>query len=460
MRPQPIEVEMRLGYGPRPGTPPAGGAEALLARLDGPDRAAAAWPLPAFESVAAEALEFGQVQRAARAEADAVGPAGERLRAMRRTRRAAMETILAHRLARAVEGDDPLRERLVWFWADHFTVRAREDRLRPAVSAYAEAAIRPHVTGRFADMLKAAALHPMMLLYLDQTASVGPRSRFGVRRGLGLNENLARELLELHTLGVGAGYGQDDVRQLAKLLTGLAYSLQDGFRFLPERAEPGAETVLGVSYGSWGPARIEDIEAVLETLAARPETARHLARKLAVHFTADDPDEGLVAHLAAAWRAHGGRLRPVYAALAEHPATWASFGAKVRQPFEFMAAGLRALGTGAAALAALPARARARLGFGALRLMGQPWEEPPGPDGWSEAAAAWITPHGLAARIDWAMAAPEALLRSGDRPDPRALLEAVLDGLARAPTREAVAAAEGWREGVGLILASPEFNRR
>jgi uncharacterized protein (DUF1800 family) len=455
-----MQVAMRLGYGPRPGAALPAGPEALLARLEAPDAVAARWPMPAFDDVAAEALAFGQVQRAARAENDRDGPMYRQMVEMRRDRNRTMEAILARRLARAALGDDPLRERLVWFWADHFTVRAREERLRPAVSAYAEEAIRPHVAGRFADMLKAAVLHPMMLLYLDQTGSVGPRSTFGVRQGRGLNENLARELLELHTLGVGAGYTQEDVRQLAKLLTGLAYNLQDGLRFLPQRAEPGAETVLGVSYGGWGSARIEDIEAVLEDLAARPETARHLAWKLAVHFVADEPDAGLVAHLAAAFRAGDGQLLPVCAALAEHPATWAAFGAKVRQPFEFIAAGMAALGAGPEALAALPARQRAALTTGALARMGQPWEAPPGPDGWAEAAGAWITPQGLAARIEWAMAAPDLLLGSAPRPDPREMLEAVLGDLARGPTREAVAAAEAWREGIALIFASPEFNRR
>jgi uncharacterized protein (DUF1800 family) len=428
----------------------------MLAAVGGPDEAAAHWPLPGFDAVAAEARAHRDLQRARRA-----GTAGaeEALKENQRARRAEMDRILAHRLARAARGAG-LRERLAWFWADHFTVRPREPRMRPGVAAHAEAAIRPHLAGRFADMLKAAALHPMMLLYLDQAESIGPTSRQGLRSGRGLNENLAREVLELHSLGVDAGYTQDDVRGLARLFTGLAYNLDDGFRFAPGRAEPGGDLVLGRTYGSGRAARIEDILEALEDIAARPETARHLAWKLATHFAADTPEPALVDHLAAAYRAHGGALPAVYAALAEHPATWAAAGAKVRQPLEFMAAAFRALGADPLDMAGLRPRDRQRLTFDALAAMGQPFEDPPGPDGWPEAAGRWITPHGLAARIDWAMTAPPRLLDRAARPDPRAFVEAVLGARAREETRLAATAAETEWEGVGLVLASPEFNRR
>ncbi|MCC6305650.1 MAG: DUF1800 domain-containing protein [Rhodobacteraceae bacterium] len=455
MSASPRLAAVRLGFGPSRGGE-AEGAEAMLAALAGPDVDAARWPVGDFATALANARAHREAQRAHRAGTEG---AGEALRAAQRARREEMDGILAHRLARAAAGQ-PFRERLAWFWADHFTVRPREPRMRAGVAAYADAAIRPHLGGRFADMLKAAALHPMMLLYLDQAESVGPNSRQGLRRGRGLNENLAREVLELHTLGVEAGYTQADVRGLARLFTGLSFTAETGFRFAPGRAEPGGDKVLGRVYGSGREARLEDILDALEDIAARPETARHLGWKLATHFVADTPDTGLVDHLAEAYRAGGGALRPVYAALAEHPATWASPGAKVRQPLEFLACAFRALGADPLGLAGLRARDRARLTFAALAAMGQPFEDPTGPDGWPEAAGRWITPHGLAARIDWAMTAPPRLLEAAARPDPRALVEAVLGPEASEATRMAAGAAETEWEGVGLVLASPEFNRR
>jgi uncharacterized protein (DUF1800 family) len=187
-------------------------------------------------------------------------------------------------------------------------------------------------------MLMAVATHPAMLLYLDQAQSVGPNSARGARRDRGLNENYARELMELHTLGVGAVYSQDDVRQLAELLTGLAVDPVAGFVFDARRVEPGPERVLGRDYAGDG---IEAIRAVLADLAARPETARHLAHKLAVHFVADDPDPGLVTAMEAAFRDSGGDLVAVTAALLAHPAAWAEAAAKARQPFDFVVAALR-----------------------------------------------------------------------------------------------------------------------
>jgi uncharacterized protein (DUF1800 family) len=354
--------------------------------------------------------------------------------------------------ARALGSDDPYRERLVAFWADHFTVTARNRIERALPGILVDEAIRPHVTGRFADMLKAVTTHPAMLIYLNQEASFGPGSIKGKRQKKGLNENLARELLELHTLGVGAGYTQADVRQLAELLTGLTVG-REGFVFDAKRAEPGAETVLGVRYDGKGEAPILQ---VLEDLAARPETSAHLARKLAVHFVADDPDAALVADLDARFRATGGDLLAVSEALAAH--RLAGSGVKARQPFDFLIASFHALGVGPELILGLEQRAFRRLILEPLQAMGQPFQQAPGPDGWPERAADWITPQGLAARIDWAMQAPQRLVRP--LPDPRAFLSRALGGRAGEKLTWAVGAAESARDGVGLVLASPEFNRR
>lgn len=354
--------------------------------------------------------------------------------------------------ARAIGSDDPYRERLVAFWADHFTVTPRNRIERALPSILVDEAIRPHVTGRFADMLRAVTTHPAMLIYLNQEASFGPGSAKGKRQKKGLNENLARELLELHTLGVGAGYTQGDVRQLAELLTGLTVG-REGFVFDAKRAEPGAETVLGVRYDGKGE---RPILQALDDLAARPETAAHLARKLAVHFVADDPDEGLVDDLATVFRDGGGDLRQVSDALAAHPK--AGKGLKTRQPFDFLVASLRALGVGPEVILGLEPRAFKRLILDPLQSMGQPFQQAPGPDGWPEREADWITPQGLAARITFAMQAPQRLVRP--LPDPRAFLSRALGGRAGEKLTWAVGAAESARDGVGLVLSSPEFNRR
>ena len=356
-------------------------------------------------------------------------------------------------LARAVGSDDPYRERLVAFWADHFTVTARNRMERPLPSILIDEAIRPHVDGAFTDMLPAVTTHPAMLIYLNQEASFGPGSPKGKRQKKGLNENLARELLELHTLGVDAAYSQVDVRELAELLTGLTVSANKGFDFDKNRAEPGAETVLGARYDGKG---IAPILQVLQDLAARPETARHLAGKLAVHFVADAPDPALVQDLTAIYRDSDGDLRQLSAGLAAHPL--AGTGTKARQPLEFLVAGLRALGVGPDVILGLEQRAFRRLILQPLEAMGQPFQRAPGPDGWPETEVDWITPQGLAARISWAMQAPERLVRP--LPDPRAFVTTALGARAGDQLVWAVNAAESARDGVGLVLASPAFNRR
>lgn len=441
----------RFGYGLPVGPAPS----QVMAKLSGPDHAAALWPgVTGAEALAA----FQQLDAAVVAErlAGAAPDSPERkaiklgLRQIR---------VLGRRGARAAFaraiGGDGLRERLVRFWADHFTTTPRALRQRAWPPSMVEDAIRPNLAGPFATMLQAVASHPAMLIYLDQTRSVGPTSKRGKKSGKGLNENYARELLELHTLGVGAEYSQDDVRQLAKLLTGLAFSEKTGGSFDGARAEPGAETVLGIRYQGKG---LEPIHRLLENLAQDPRTAQHIAGKLAVHFVADEPDPALVAQLAQVWRQTGGDLAAVSQCLIEAPQSWRPDTGKARQPFDFIVAALRAMGVTADQLYQLPDGDFDRQILLPIAAMGQPWYDVPGPDGWPEEAQAWITPAGLAARIDWAIAIPEALLPQ--LPDPRAFAEAALGPRLGARLAWAVAASESRREGLGLVLASPEFNRR
>lgn len=425
--------------------------DAMLKQLIAPDAMAAAWPIAGMAELAPAYDRYNRLKAAARKD-ESQRPAVDAEEANQRTvtRMAARST-----LARALDSRDPLRERLTEFWFDHFTVvaAAPRDGARPA--AMVEDAIRPHLTGDFTTLLTEVALHPAMLLYLDQALSIGPNSEQGLRQARGLNENFAREVMELHTLGVGARYDQDDVRQLAKALTGLTYDTRRGVRYDTRRAEPGAEEVLGVTYEGES---LETVRRVLAALAARPETVAHLSRKLAVHFVSDTPDPALVAALEAAWTRGGGALMPVYEALLTHPAAADPTLAKARQPWDFMVAALRALGvTGSDVMGWTEDQARDVIWI-PLTKMGQPWRRPGGPDGWREEVEAWINPQGLAARIEWAMKQPERLVRP--LPDPVAFAQRALADLTPEVVVWAAARAEKRSDGVGIVLAASEFNRR
>lgn len=448
------QLAMRFGYGLSPQFSAPRGASGWIDALYGPDPGLQ-YQTPETGSAMQAMDSFVRANRALREDASEANTI-----ARRDASRGVMGAVFDERrrmLLRATHTQVSLHDRLTEFWQDHFTVRIAPVRLRAFVPLFTENAIRPHVAGRFADMLKAVVTHPAMLLYLDQATAVGPSSDAGKRTRRGLNENLAREVLELHTLGVGGPYSQDDVRQLAELFTGLRADF-GGFSFRPHLAEPGAEIVLGRSYGSGGRAQLDDVLAALEDLAAHPATAAHIARKLAVHFTSDTPDAGLIADLSDTFTRTGGDLAAMIGVLIDHPATHASFGEKARRPLEFVLGGMRALAPDQARLEGLSNTNLRDLFDLPLEAMGQPHRKALGPDGWAETAEAWITPQGLAARISWAMVAPSEIRR--DLPDPRIFVDTSLGPLASAETRFAARAAETRWEGVGLILSAPEFHRR
>lgn len=358
-------------------------------------------------------------------------------------------------MARRVAEPVGFRQRLVDFWANHFAADTRPGRFNSARAAYIEEAIRPHIAGDFAQLLRAAVLHPVMQNYLNQNRSVGPFSRVGRRTGRGINENLARELLELHTLGVEGDYTQDDVTQMARLLTGATFDLAQGYKFDPRIAEPGLIEIFGKRYGG-RPVKESHVFEALDDLALRPETAAHLAGKLARHFVADAPDPQLVAHMQASYLASGGDLRALYRAMLEHPAAWGATLAKTRTPLNWIAASLRVSGIKPATIRKLNDGATRRTLRLPLQLMGQPHEAVPSPEGYDDDASAWITPQALAARIDWAMGL-QALLPQV--PDPRDFVLVAMGDMASPALLRAARAAETRGEGVAVILASPDFNR-
>jgi uncharacterized protein (DUF1800 family) len=451
---------IRFGCGLSPRIAPPASVEDMLGALAGPDRAAVAFPLPDFDSFRPDLIRFAALTKARR---KARGSSGYEAadKAYKRFRQSAGQARLkgiSGQMMRCANTGDGLRERLMMFWADHFTAQGKSGLLKVAAAPYWESAIRPNLTGTFADLLIAAVTHPLMLHYLDQVTSAGPGSKAAARqkRLSGLNENLAREVLELHTLGVDGPYTQEDVRQLAELFTGLSASLKDGFIFRKSFAEPGSETVLGRTYDAGD--GLQPVLDALRDLAEHPATADHIARKLAVHFVSDQPDPALVAHIAGRYRDSGGGLMAVYRALLEHPAAWRPELENVKPPFDFIASAFRALDVPPARLKAARPRDLQRGIVLPLRMMGQDWEYPAGPDGWPEEDSRWITPQGLAARMGWAIAAPPQLL--DQLPDPEGFALTGLGSFADGRVRFAARSAETRAEAVGLVLSSPAFQRR
>jgi len=358
--------------------------------------------------------------------------------------------------ANAVDSESGFFERLAAFWTDHFTVASDNRRLTLMVADMIRTAIRPNITTSFPKMLSEVTKHPAMLIYLNQNRSIGPNSKAGQRREKGLNENLAREVLELHTLGVGGGYDQTDVREFAELLTGMTLD-REGFEFRPAIAEPGAEKLLGKRYGDNGTAELADVEAALKDLALHPQTAQHLATKLVVHFIGAPADPGLVRDMAGVYRESGGRLIPMYRVMLEHESAWSLPLLKAKTPFDFVVSAFRAYGMTGKDVRQMDFRDFRHLALLPVAKMGQPFLKPAGPNGWPEEPEAWITPSNLAARVIWAH---ETAQRFAIERDPRQFLDVTLGPIASPQLSSAVAGAETRVEGVAVVLASPEFNRR
>jgi uncharacterized protein (DUF1800 family) len=337
-------------------------------------------------------------------------------------------------------------ERLVWFWSNHFCISA--DKIVGMAGPYEREAIRPHVLGRFADLLQAVESHPAMLFYLDNVESMGPNSIAGINRDKGLNENLARETLELHTLGVRSGYTQADVTSFAKVLTGWTWfppsEPNHGGEFIFNRLlhEPGAQTVLGKSYPQSG---MDQGRAVLADLARHPATAQHIAQQLAAHFIADEPPPSLVAKLEKTFNDSDGDLKQVAKTLIAADESWTPRRQKLKAPAQWVAAVLRLTGAQAMAPIGQVVNAQATLG--------EPLWRPPAPNGFSDTEAAWID--GVPKRLDvangFAGRVPAA--------DPLALLETSLGPLASAASRATVARAETRRQALALLVMTPEFLR-
>ena len=354
---------------------------------------------------------------------------------------------ISARLDAALDVEIGFAERLVWFWSNHFCVSA--EKVPNMAGGYEREAIRPHVLGRFVDMLLAVEGHPAMLVYLDNSVSIGPNSVAGINRTRGRNENLAREILELHTLGVRTGYSQDDVIRFANVLTGwtiipLNGNPEHGAEFIFNRRlhEPGPQRIVDKTYADTG---VEQGRAVLADLARHPATATHIATKLARHFVADEPSAALVEKLTTIFRDTEGDLKEIAKGLIAAPEAWAPKQDKLKRPSEWAVAMVRATG-----LRAEPERfARGQA------LLGEPIWRPPSPKGFADDEGAWIDTMGQ--RLDIANNFAE---RVAEGVDPKGVVDTALGPIASAETRQAVARAESRQQGLALAFMSPEFQRR
>ena len=344
-------------------------------------------------------------------------------------------------------------ERLVAFWSNHFCISATKgEPARMWAGSFEREAIRPHVLGRFADMVRAVEQHPAMLYFLDNQQSLGPNSRAGINRKRGLNENLAREIMELHTLGVGGGYTQADVTSLARIITGWTFAGPQGqlappgsFAFNANAHEPGSQTLLGKTYDDEG---LQQGEGALNDLAHHPSTAKFVATKLARHFVADDPPPALVQRLADTFHKTDGDLAAVSRALVDSDEAWSAPLTKIRTPYDFMIASGRML----AVIPPEPGRY-----LNPLNLLGQPLWSPAGPNGFADTNAVWASPEGMKLRLDLAAQIGE---RTGDNVEPRDLIHVVAGDAVTSETRRAIELAESRKQAMALLLMSPEFQRR
>ena len=383
-------------------------------------------------------------------------------------------------------------ERIVAFWSNHFAVSVDKRQALLYAAPMEREAIRPHAFGRFYDLLLSVETHPAMLRYLDNTTSIGPDSRIGERAAhgngrlggddakpkhkLGLNENLAREIMELHTLGVNGGYTQADVVEFARAITGWGLrgprdegmggmevrgkqryagafgagntdeSQVTGFVFRANAHEPGARTILGKRYADGG---MEQGRRVLADLAMHPSTANHLSLQIARHFVADQPPPALVQRMAKSYLDHGGDLSALYQTMLASDEAWSADARKFRTPRDFVTAALRALDVEQAP--------DSRKLVGLLARMGEADFTPRSPAGFADTADAWIGPDAVWKRIQ---AAEELVSSAPTSIDATQLARDAIGPRLRHATAQAIARADSPRQALSVLLASPDFQWR
>lgn len=456
----------RFGLGARPGEIADVGGDArgwLLEQVSAgarpvpPEIAGLPTSATAFQTFAKVLRERQREQREDASKDDAAKP----MENGRRQIASMYQQQVAARYRVAIRTEEPFRERLVHFWTNHFAVSADKAQVVALAATLENEAIRPNLGGRFVDLLLAVEAHPAMILYLDNQASTGPNSQLAQRaakrtngdRKLDINENLAREILELHTLGVNGGYTQADVTTFARALTGWSVGIARGkqperagqFEFRAPAHEPGAKRILGKSYKEEG---VAQPRAVLRDLAVHSATAQHVATKLARHFIADDPPRSAVDRLAKVFRDTEGDLPSLHRALVESPEAWEQTATKFKTPHDFVVSTFRMLDF-------VPQEPQQILT--PFQLLGQRPYTPGSPAGWPDTAGQWDGPDALLKRIEWASAVGK---RVGSKVQPLEVGAQSLGDALLERTRVAISRAESGAQGMALLLASPEFQRR
>ena len=464
----------RFGLGARPDeAPPANPKRWLIDQLDAFEpRPAAFAALPPPGQFARQYFEeVGELIKKAGAAPTPPMAEDAEAKLMRQQRREALNVEVRNtyrlainaRMLTTITTPTPFAERLASFWSNHFALSIEKPQVGIYAADYELTAIRPHMMGKFEDMLVAVEQHPAMLYYLDQFRSVGPDSLFGQRanlrrpdRKIGLNENLAREIMELHTLGVRTGYDQTDVTEFARALTGWSVgglgpmaakdTVEVGaFMFRPGIHQPGTRTIVGKSYGEEGEAQAR---AVLHDLAQSPATAKHLATKLARHFVADDPPPALIERMSEAYLSSHGHLAAVYRVMVEAPESWAPGAPKFKTPWDWTVSALRGLGrTDLGKMDVAPL----------LSQLGQPIWKPGSPAGFDDISASWAAPDALMRRVEIAQ---RFAAQAGGQLDAREIAPRLLPGQLTPATATALAQAESGPTALALLLVSPEFQRR
>jgi uncharacterized protein (DUF1800 family) len=476
---------LRFGLGARPGDLAAAGDPRawLMAQIRGAVELAGNTPLARSDQIFTEvqaARDYAQEMKREAAEAPsatAAAPAGAA--AFNPVRNAYLPHYRAQVLARAQSAAltaRPFAERLVHFWTNHFAVSADKGVISGIAGTLENEAIRPHVCGRFVDLLTAVEQHPAMIAFLDNQNSVGRDSELARLaawrqarrefahpgadasdkpvRQFGINENLAREILELHTLGVNGGYSQKDVTTFAEIITGwsigggkgrLAGGTPGRFYFRDNLHEPGPRTFLGKTYRENG---LAQGEAVLADLAHHPATAHFVATKLTRHFISDDPPPAAVERVANAFLKSGGDLPKVYAALIESPEAWDADARKFKTPEDFVFSTLRALSIS-------PRQPEEVLR--SFDLLGQRQYTPGSPAGWPDTSKSWDGSDALMHRVLWASRVAD---RYEQGLEPADVAASSLGAYARPETVTALRRASSSAQALALLLMSPEFQRR
>jgi uncharacterized protein (DUF1800 family) len=461
---------LRFGLGARPGDLAAAAGDPrawLRTQMKGPVPLAGDTPLAPSQQIFAEVLEAREERKEMKT-LDAAQPDANKA-AFNVLRNAYVPHYRAQVLARAQSAaltGRPFAERLVHFWTNHFAISADKGAIFGLAGTLENEAVRPHVNGRFIDLLIAVEQHPAMLAFLDNQYSVGtdsPAAQAAARRQLfqatpkrrfGINENLAREILELHTLGVNGGYSQQDVTSFAQIITGWSIGGGKGrlaggdtgrFYFRDNLHEPGAKMFLGKRYTQEGQAQGE---AVLRDLARHPATAHFIATKLTRHFVCDEPPPATVDRVARAFLASDGDLPQVYAALIESPEAWEAGPRKFKTPEDLVFSTLRAFGSS-------PGKPDEVLR--SFEFLGQRQYTPGSPAGWPDIAQAWDGSDALMHRVLWATRAAEHV---DSVVDPLQVAASSLGNYARAETLTAIRRAASTPQALALLIMSPEFQRR